>query len=154
MNQTWHLPFAWVSDPGGDRFATPLGVWNAAERDGLFYPVVLLVAPDGREVYRHRSRDFADRPDDDDLLAAVRSLRLGAVPTPPPWTPPGVRPQPSAKAFRPEAQSPYFRGIMMNTRALAPRMRDDVDRAEVEQDGRMAASFVEAWRVRREAVGK
>lgn len=80
MNRTWDLPFRWVSDPDGSQLAQPLDAWNADERGGLFHPLVLLVAPDGREVVRHRSRDFADRSDDTDALEALRELALPALP--------------------------------------------------------------------------
>jgi hypothetical protein len=152
MNHTWHLPFRWVSDPGGTRLARPLDAWNPDERGGLFHPLVLLVAPDGRELVRHRSRDFADRGDDEDVLQALRHLRLSSR-NPPPWQPSEVEPEPTAAAFRPEAFGPYFRGIRSNTTALAKRMRDPADAEELRRTTRMAESFLEAWKQRREQSG-
>lgn len=152
FGETWHVPFPKVSDPGGKRFAQPLDAWNAAERGGIFHPLVLLLAPDGRELVRHRSRDFVDRPDDTDVLDALRGLGLAPRPVPPPWRPQGVQPQPTSSAFRPEAFGPYFRGLRSGTRVLAERMRDPDDRAELEQTSAMAASFLEAWKERRAAV--
>ena len=78
MNSTWHLPFRWVSDPKGERLARPLDAWNADERGGLFHPLVQLVGPDGQQLLRHRSRDFADRRDDADVLDALKELELPA----------------------------------------------------------------------------
>lgn len=127
-------------------------MWNADERGGIFSPLVLLLAPDGRELLRHRSRDFADRGDDSDVLDALRGLGLPAVAVPPPWQPPGVAPQPTESAFRPEAFGPYFRGLRFGTRALAGRMRDPDDRAELETTSEMAASFRQAWKERRAAA--
>jgi len=153
MNQAWHLPFPWVSDPDGERLAKPLDAWNAEERGGLFHPLVLLLSPDGRELVRHRSRDFADRADDSDVFDALRELALPSRPVPAPWAPQGVVAEPTGKAFRVAAFGPYFRGLMFGTKALAPRMTDETDAAEVRQVSAMASSFLEAWASRREESG-
>jgi hypothetical protein len=150
MNERWHLPFRWVSDPGGERLAKPLDVWNPDERGGVFQPLVLLLAPDGEVLVRHRSRDFADRPDDQDVLEALGALHLPARQVPPPWSPEGVQPQPTGGAFRPDAFGAYFRGLRLGTHALAGRMRDEQDAAEVRQTSQMAGSFLDAWTRRRE----
>jgi hypothetical protein len=151
MNATWHLPFRWVSDPGGEQLARPLEAWNAADHGGVFHPLVLLLAPDGRTLVEHRSRDFADRASDDDVLSALRELSLPPLDPPPPWDP-GVAPQPTESAFRPDAFAAYFRGVRFSSLALAKRMRDDGDRAEVAQTESMAASFLQAWKERRAAA--
>ncbi len=148
MNRSWDLPFRWVSDPDGTQLAQPLDAWNADERGGLFHPLVLLVAPDGREVVRHRSRDFADRSDDIDVLEGLRALALPALPPAEPWAPDGVTPQPSDGVFRPAAYGPYFRGIRFATKALAGRMRDAGDAEELRRTERMAASFLDARKAR------
>lgn len=153
MNRTWHLPFRWVSDPDGSRLAKPLDAWNPDEHGGLFHPLVLLVSPSGQVLVRHRSRDFADREDDTDVVSALRDLKLEAVAEPAPWEPRGVEAEPTSSAFRVEAFGPYFRGLRFGTSALAGRMRDDRDREELESTTRMAASFLDAWRHRRSAVG-
>jgi hypothetical protein len=150
MNERWHLPFRWVSDPGGERLATPLDAWNPQERGGVFHPLVLLVAPGGEVLVRHRSRDFADRPDDSDVLEALGALGLSAREVPLPWAPGGFQPQPTESAFRPDAFGAYFRGLRLGTRALAGRMRDEQDAAEVRQTSEMAGSFLDAWSRRRE----
>jgi hypothetical protein len=152
MNRTWRLPFRWVSDPDGERFARPLDAWNPDEHGGVFHPLVLLLAPDGRELVRHLSRDFDDRPDDTDVLKALSGLGLPALPSPEPWQPEGLTPQPTESAFRAEAFGPYFRGIRLNTAALAKRMRDEQDAAELKQTSAMARSFLEARNTRREAA--
>lgn len=144
MNAAWDLPFRWVSDPDGTSLGRPLDAWNAEERGGLHHPLVLLVGPDGRELVRHRSRDFADRADDTDVLEALRALGLPGREPPRPWAPAGVTPQASDGAFRPVAFGPYFRGIRFAMNALAGRMRDAADAEEARQTGRMAASFLAA----------
>jgi hypothetical protein len=144
MNRTWHLPFRWVSDPGGERLARPLGAWDAAA--SIFRPIVLAVAPDGREVYRELSRDLSDRPDDEPVLTAIEELGLPArSPSPAAWEPVGIEPQPSERAFSPSSFIPYFRAIRSSTKALADRMVDERDQAEVLLQHRMAASFLDAF---------
>ena len=152
MNERWHLPFRWVSDPGGEQLAKPLDSWNAEERGGIFRPLVLLVGPDGETVLRHDSRDFADRPDDSDVLDALRGAGLPELETPPPWAPDDVQAESSERAFRPEAFGPYFRGLWLGTGALSRRMRDPEDHAELKQVSSMAKSFLEAWKERRETA--
>ncbi len=152
MNRSWHLPFRWISDSDGSSLAKPLDAWNPDEHDGLFVPLVLLVAPDGRTLVEHRSRDFADRPDDADVLDALREASLPSREPDAPWDP-GVEPEPTGSAFRPEAFGPYFRGIRFNLKALSTRMRDEQDAAELQQGEQMAVSFLAAWKQRREAAG-
>lgn len=147
MNRTWHLPFRWMSDPGGTRLAKPVGAWNA-ERE-IFKPVVLAVAPDGREVFRELSRDFTDRPDDEPVLAALEALQLGPLPRPEPWSPSNLEPRPSQRAFQPASFIPYFRAIKFNTGALSQRMVDPRDRDQLLVEQRMAESFLttfDRWR--------
>lgn len=141
MTRTWHLPFRWVSDPDGERLAKPIGAWD--DDASIFRPVVLAVAPDGREVFRELSRDFTDRTDDEPLLAAVEALGLDPVPAPD-WAP-DVAPRPSQRAFRPSSFITYFRAIRFNTLALSERMVDERDRAQVVAEKEMAESFLGAF---------
>ena len=85
MAQRWgftHTTF--VSDPGGERYLRPLELFDADERDGIALPGMLIVDPDGREVYRYQGRDFADRTNDDDIWSTLDALSLPPV-DPPPW---------------------------------------------------------------------
>ncbi len=147
MNHTWHLPFRWISDPGGQRLAQPLDAWD--EKAKIFRPIVLAVAPDGREIYRELSRDFTDRPDDEPILAAIEGLSLPARAIPQRWAPQDVEPQPSKRAFTPAAFIPYFRAIRFNTLALSERMVDPRDRDQLLTEHHMADSFLasfDQWR--------
>lgn len=143
----WHLPFPIVSDPGGEQLLRPLDSWNRDERGGIGWPALLLFAPDGGEVYRMRSRDFADRPDDDDLLAAVRQLSLSPIELGPASAAAALEEHDGA--LRVDAFGPYFRGIRFGTIALAGRVTEGADRDEVIAMSAMAASFLEAWKQRR-----
>ena len=150
LRRRWHLPFPIVSDPGGDELLKPLDLWNADERGGIGWPAIVVLAPDGREVHRMRSRDFADRPTDDDIFDAVR--QLGLPPVDPGPASPSAEPEEHPDALRTEAFGPYFRGIRFATFALAGRLRDDADVAEARQMSDMAASFLAAWKQRRDEV--
>jgi hypothetical protein len=146
----WHLPFAIVSDPGGEQLLQPLDLWNPNERGGIGWPAVLLFTPDGQEVFRARSRDFADRADDDDLFEAVRSLGLAPIELGP--APAVADPEEHDGALRVDAFGPYFRGIKFGTFALAGRLTDDADRDEAIAMSTMAVSFLDAWKQRRAAA--
>ncbi len=139
-----------VSDPGGEQLLRPLDAWNPDERGGIGWPTVLLYAPDGRVALRLRSRDFADRPSDDDLLEAVRALALPAIRLGPAL--PAAEPEEHDGALRVEAFGPYFRGVRFATMALAGRLTDAADRTEALVMSAMAVSFVDAWKQRRASV--
>ncbi len=100
-----------------------------------------------KEVFRVRSRDFADRISDDDLLDAARSLGSAALDLG--VAPPRSEPDEHKDALRVDAFGPYFRGIASGTRALAGRMIHEADRDEALGMSTMATSFLEAWKVRR-----
>lgn len=141
----WRLPFPLHSDPGGEAILRPLDLWNPGERGGIGWPAILVYDPVGQATFRFRSRDFADRPpDDEDLLAALRALALPPIASPPPWLP-GVDPIEDAAALRVEAFGPFFRGIRSGVRGLAGRLSDDRDRAEAVRMSEMADSFLQAW---------
>jgi hypothetical protein len=150
FRRRWLLPFGIVSDPAGDQLLRPLDSWNANERGGIAWPTMLVFAPDGREVFRMRSRDFADRPSDDDVLGAVRGLRLPAIQLGP--VPTVAEPEDHDGAFRIDAFGAYFRGIRSGARALAGRIGDAADRDEALAMAAMAASFLDAWKQRRATV--
>jgi hypothetical protein len=150
LRRRWHLPFRIVSDPGGDELLKSLDAWNPDERGGIGWPTLLLYAPDGREVLRMRSRDFADRPTDDDVIAAARALDLEPIDPGPVGA--DAEPEEDPGAFRTEAFGPYFRGIRLGTIALSGRLHDDRDVAETVALSEMAASYLAAWKERRRLV--
>lgn len=113
-------------------------------------PALLVFGPADGEVYRYRSRDFADRPTDDDLIDAVRSLDLDPVQVQPVAVPSAS--DEHEGAFRTDAFGPFFRGIRSATAGLAGRMTLDSDRSEAAAMSAMASSFLDAWK-RRRAVG-
>ena len=142
----WHLSFRIESDPGGERFLKPLDLWNEHERGGIGVPAVFVLSPARTDVWSHRSRDFADRPDDADIFAVLQTLAL--PPLEPPLAPfrPAVEPEEHPGAFRTDAFGHYHRGVMFAMAALARLMKDPDDQAEAEARARQASSFIEAWK--------
>ena len=148
LRRRWLLAFPVVSDPGGSQLLQPLQAWNPDERGGIAWPTVMLFAPNGDEVFRMRSRDFADRPTDDDLLAAIQRLELSPIELG--VAPATAEPEEDPGALRIDAFGPYFRGIRYGTIALAGRLDAGPNRAEALAMSNMAASFLDAWKTRRE----
>jgi hypothetical protein len=145
MVKRWHLSFPIASDPGGDRILRPLDLWDEVDPRQIGIPAVLVISPEGEEVWRHRSRDFADRPDDSDIMRALESLDLPALDPLAGWEP-TAEPEENPKVFRTDAFGSYHRGVMFAMGALAQRMKDPADRAEAEATARQASSFLEAWK--------
>ena len=146
MVRRWHLSFPIASDPGGERFLHPLDLWDPVDPRQIGIPAVIVLSPGGEEVWRHRSRDFADRPDDSDVMAALESMRLPPLDSPPPPWQPDVAPEEHPGAFRTDAFGSYHRGVMFAMVAVAGRARDLEDRAEAEALGKQASSFLDAWK--------
>lgn len=147
LRRRWHLPFAIVSDPGGEQLLQPLDAWNPNERGGIAWPTVFLIAPDGREALRARSRDFADRPTDGEVLAALGALGLPPLELGP--APLSAEPEEHDGALRTEAFGPYFRGVRFATIALASRFGDEAARDEALAMSAMAVSLIDGWKQRR-----
>jgi peroxiredoxin len=63
------LPFEILSDPEG-RVIKEYDVWNPQE-GGIAKPSLFLVRPDRSVAFRYTGGDFADRPADEQLLAAA-----------------------------------------------------------------------------------
>ena len=65
------LPFPLLSDPRGDLIKR-YGLWD--EREGVAAPSILVVDRSGEICYLYTGSDFADRPGDDELFAALDGL--------------------------------------------------------------------------------
>jgi hypothetical protein len=149
MAARWHLTFPLVSDPGGERFLRPLELWNPGERGGIGVPALIVVAPDGQEVWRTVARDYADRPvDDAAMLAALESLALPTIGLPR-WEP-EADPEESREALRTDALGGYMRGVRSGAFAILMRTTpEEPAHREAERVVAMATSFLDAWRERR-----
>ncbi len=145
MAQRWgftHTTF--VSDPGGERYLQRLELFDAQERGGIALPGMVIVHPDGREVYRYQGRDFADRTNDDDIWATLDALSLPPI-DPPPWRSDLEVPDDLRGYFRPTDFGAYFRGNMFGSIAIGGRLDDTASRAIAREHREMSKSNLEAW---------
>ncbi len=152
LAERWHLPFRIASDPGGERFLKPLDLWNADEREGIGVPALLVVSPEGDEVFRVRSRDFADRVNDEDALVLLEKQGYSPLDPPPPAWQSQVEPEIDRRAFKPEFYGPYFRGNQYGGVALSLRVKDPSALEEIKAHSEMSQSFLAAWKARRAEV--
>jgi len=64
------LPFKILSDsPDGDRVIKPYGLWD--EGGQIAVPSIVAIGRDRHIRYLYKGEDFADRPGDDQLFAAL-----------------------------------------------------------------------------------
>jgi len=152
MARRWGQPATrFVSDPGGERFLKPLGLFDPDERGGIALPALLVIAPDGTEHHRYAGRDFADRTHDDDVLAAVEDLGLDPIEAPD-WSSEIAAvdvPDDLRGYFRTSDILPYFRGNMFGALAIGRRLDDDASQAIAKEHRSMSKSIVDAveeWR--------
>lgn len=135
------LPFPVLSDPDGSQAIKPFDTWNGS--GNMAKPAIIVVDPDGVERYRYVGEDFADRPGDDDVLAAIAALELSPVES---VTEPvaHVDPEPSPRAIGLADLSVYMRGVRFAMVALAGRARDPYDKSEAERTSKLAESYIAA----------
>jgi hypothetical protein len=135
------LPFPILSDPDGSVAIKPLGVWDDAGKIAL--TSIIIIAPDGREVFRYVGNDFVDRPEDELILGALDDLGLPAIAeqTSTVETPAAVA---GPRAMSVETLTTYLRGVRGSSLALTGRMRDTDDRAELERTVKMAERYIAA----------
>ncbi|MCC6175663.1 MAG: redoxin domain-containing protein [Chloroflexi bacterium] len=69
------LPYSIVSDPEGDDVIKRYGVWD--EKGRIAQPSIVVVGQDGTIRWSYTGRDFADRPLDAELFAALDAARGG-----------------------------------------------------------------------------
>jgi hypothetical protein len=124
MTAKLELPFPLLADSGGEAAIKPFGVWD--ERGEIARPSVVVLTPAGEEAFRDVGIDYADRPDDEHVIEAVRKLRLPARPLLP-GVHPHAEPHPSERAFRRENLVPYFRGVRSGATALVGRGVEQAD---------------------------
>ncbi len=111
------LPFPLLSDPDGEQAIKPYDVWHADA--SIARPAVILVGADGQVAYRRVSADFADRPDEQDVLARVRAWRLPAATQQPPQ--PGQA-HPGKRAVDLSWLPAYYRGAKFAVTAVRGRV--------------------------------
>ena len=146
MAERWKLKnIRLVSDPSGEKYLQPMGLFDPNERGGIALPANIVIAADGSEVYRYNGRDFADRITDVEVLAALTSLQLAPV-TPEPWVPTAAVSEGLTGFFSPAAYVPYFSGNRSAATAIAGRLPDR-ETVRIARDHRiMADQSLEAWK--------
>ncbi len=119
------LPFPLLSDPEGE-LARRCGLWNAEE--GVAVPSIVVVDRSGEVRYLYSGRDFADRPGDDEVFAALDGLKGGIERTTggPEFRVTAARARetsvrPARTAPEMEQLVPYYRGVLYTTVALKKR---------------------------------
>ena len=146
MFRRWPTPHvSYVSDPGGERFLQPLGLYDPEERDGIALPALLVIDPDGNEAFGYRGGDFADRRHDDDVFAALEALDLSPIdaPTGAPDVADVDLDQPGA--FQPHMLGLYFRGNRMASVAIQRRLDSSEARQVAREHRIMCEGILEAW---------
>jgi len=133
-----------VSDPGGENYLQPLDLFDPAERGGIALPGMVIVTPDGEEVYRYQGRDFADRTNDDDIWKTLDELNLPPV-DPEPWVPAVDVPADLTGYFRPRDFAAYFGGNHFGALAIGLRLEDPASKAIAKEHRLMSKSNLEAW---------
>ena len=121
------LPFPLLSDPEGE-LARLCGLWN--EEEGVAVPSVVIVDQSGEVRYLYSGTDVADRPRDEEVLAALDGLDSGIKRlTGGPAFQVGAT-QAGESSIRPERRAmefeqliPYYRGVYFTTEILKERFR-------------------------------
>jgi hypothetical protein len=145
MFSRWPTPnVLYVSDPDRSNIIEPLGLVDPDDDRNIARPAMLVIDPDGNEVYRYVGRDFADRTTDHEVYAALESLGLDAI-DPPAGGPVGVVPDDLRRYFRPDHLVPYFKGNRFGAAAIGRRTDDEAFRAIARQHRQMADESLAAW---------
>jgi hypothetical protein len=119
MAEKLNLNYPFLSDPDRSGAIAPFDLANEVDPRNLAIPATVVIDAAGEEVWRLVSRDFADRPVEDDALEVVKAMDLGPVDQPAPGR--GVpEPGPSAMPFG--HMKPYFRGAKFAARAMSMRV--------------------------------
>ena len=115
------LPFPMLSDPDRSLAIEPYGVSDPKDHRSLSRPAMILVNPEGEEVFRFVSRDYADRLPEQDVLDTVRGLGLNSTAQKAPT--PGT-PEPSPGAMPLDGLPFYLRGARFAALAMGLRHKD------------------------------
>ena len=112
------LPFPMLSDPDRRLSIEPYGLVNTEDPRGLAVSATVVIDPNGDEVLRLVSRDFADRPFEDVALDAVKGLGLAPAEQSGPIVS-DPAPGPAAMPFG--DLRAYFRGAKFGAKAMGLR---------------------------------
>jgi hypothetical protein len=114
------LPFPILSDPDRAEAIEPLGFADENDPRDIAGCGTVIIDPEGEIRFSERGRDYADRPEEDDLLEEL--AELGLAPTSQDAPELGTV-EPGQKAMPYEGLAHYFRGAKFATLALRKRHR-------------------------------
>ena len=137
------LTFPFLADPERDKAITPLGFADEKDPRKISRPSTAIIDTSGEVIFSVTGRDYADRPDEEDLLDVVRGLGLAATTQAAPEI--GV-PEPGPKAMPYEGLRYYFNGAKFATMAVRNRHRDVSEefRADTKRYVQMIERYIEA----------
>lgn len=115
------LPFPLLSDPDRSAAITPLDVADPKDPRDIARPAMVLFAPDGEEVWRFVSRDFADRMPEEKVLDRIRQEDWPATTQD---APPIGAIEPGEKAMPLDQLPSYLRGARFAALAMGLRHKD------------------------------
>lgn len=115
------LPFPILSDVERTEAITPLGFADENDPRKISLPGTVIIDPDGEVAFSLTGRDYADRPDEDDLLEQLEALGLPPAGQDAPVLGEAV---PGEHAVSYEGLTHYFRGSKFAALALRRRHRD------------------------------
>lgn len=115
------LPFPILSDPDRTEAIEPLGFADERDPRNIAGCGTVIIAPDGVVVFSQRGRDYADRPEEDELLQELGKLELAPTTQGPPEL---GEIEPGEKAMPYEGLPHYFRGAKFAALAIRKRHRD------------------------------
>lgn len=114
------LTFPLLSDKDRQAAITPLGFADENDPRQISRAGLVIIGPDGTIVHREEGIDYADRPDEDDLLAIVEGLGFDPTTQEEPEI---GKIEPGEKAMPLEGIPHYFRGAKFAVLAMRSRYR-------------------------------
>jgi hypothetical protein len=119
------LPFPLLSDPRGELIKR-YGLWD--EKEGVAAPSILVVDRSAEIRYRYSGSDFADRPGDEEVFAALDGLDGGSIRRLTGGSELRVTAEEARESVRPDKRPMtleelliYYRGVFRATVALKKR---------------------------------
>lgn len=134
------LTFPILSDEDRESAITPLGFADEKDPRQISRPGVVIIDSDGEIVHRSLGRDYADRPDEDELLAALNELGLDPTSQDGPIV---GKIEAGERAIPFEGISHYLRGAKFAALALRSRYRDLSD--EFKDDAKGYVQMVDRY---------
>lgn len=134
------LPFPILSDEDRKAAIEPLGFADEKDPRQISRPGVVIIDPEGEIAHRSEGRDYADRPNEDQLLEHLGELGLVATSQGPPAIGESKH---GDKAIPLEGIPHYLRGAKFASLALRSRHRDVSD--DFRDDARAYVQMVERY---------